>query len=263
MRLKEKVAIVTGGASGIGAGIVKGFLREGARVAIVDLNGKSAAQMAETLSAGAADEAPRAIGIAADVTSVAEVRRMAETVAEAFGGIDILVNNAGARIIKSFMDHTAEDWHRMIDINLTGPFYCSQAVVPHMARRGGGKIIHLASIASFLGRPGRVAYVAAKSGVLGLTKAMAADLSPLNIRVNAIAPGAISTPFNAMFAEDPESGPAWARENYIGRWGQPDDVAHAAIFLASSESDYMTGADIKVDGGWTAAKARSGEEVVG
>lgn len=257
MRLQNKVAVVTGGASGIGATICRTFVEEGARVAVVDINGKEAASLAAELANGS--QSPSAIGIDADVTDADAVERMAERVVEAFGGIDILVNNAGARCIKSFLDHTPADWQRMIDINLTGPFLCSRAVVPYLTKRGGGRVINLASIASFMGRPDRVAYVAAKTGILGLTRAMAVDLADAGIRVNAIAPGMIATPFNAMFANDPETGPKWAKENFVGRWGAPEDIAHAAVFLASDHSDFITGADIKVDGGWLAAKARGGE----
>ena len=184
---------------------------------------------------------------------------MIEAVIAEHGRIDILVNNAGARFIKGFMQHTEEDWNKMIQINLTGPFLCARAVVPHMLMAGKGKIINLASIASFMGRPNRCAYVAAKTGLLGLTRAMAADMAGKNIRVNAIAPGMIASPFNQSFAESDDTGPAWAEENLVGRWGQPADIAGAAVFLASDESDFVTGAEIKVDGGWLGARSRSGE----
>ncbi len=259
MRLKGKVAIVTGGASGIGEAICRKFIEQGAQVAVVDIDAEKAAELAKSLAGSERGTSARAIGLTADITKPDDAIAMAGLAADAFGGIDILINNAGARIIKSFLDHTPEDWQRMIDINLTGPFLCSHAVVPYMKKRGRGKIVNLASIASFMGRPDRVAYVAAKTGVLGLTRAMAVDLGGAGIRVNAIAPGMIATPFNAMFAEDPEMGPMWAKENFVGRWGTGADIANAAVFLASEESDYMTGAEIKVDGGWLAAKARGGE----
>jgi NAD(P)-dependent dehydrogenase (short-subunit alcohol dehydrogenase family) len=180
-------------------------------------------------------------------------------VASECGRIDVLVNNAGRRIIKGFLEHTKEDWDQMLAINLTGPFLCAQAVLPHMLKAGKGKIINLASIASFMGRPDRVGYVAAKSGLMGLTRAMAVDMAGRNIYVNALAPGLIASPFNMSFAKDEATGPTWGKENLVGRWGQPDDVAGAAVFLACDESDFVNGAEIKIDGGWLAAKTRAGE----
>jgi len=257
VRLENKIAVVTGGGSGIGLGICQAFVRQGAKVAVVDMDGAKADAAARLIADG---KPGTAIGVTADVTDPDAVTAMADTVIDAFGRVDVLVNNAGARCIKSFLDHDLDDWNRMIGINLTGPFLCSRALVPYMIGQGSGAVIHLASIASFMGRPDRVAYVAAKTGVLGLTRAMAVDLGGTGVRVNAIAPGMIATPFNAMFADDPETGPRWARENCVGRWGTPEDIANAAVFLASDESAFMTGADIKVDGGWLAAKIRGGED---
>ena len=169
------------------------------------------------------------------------------------------MNNVGVRIVKPFLDHTDEDWNTMIATNLTGPFLCSRAVVPYMRRAGRGRIINTASIASFVGRPNRVAYVSAKSGLLGMTRAMAIDLGEMGITVNAIAPGSIDSPMNAAQAQDTNND--WGKETPIGRWGTAEDVANAAVFLALDESSYITGADIKVDGGWVSSKARAGELV--
>ena len=147
----------------------------------------------------------------------------------------------------------------MIATNLTGPFLCSRAVVPYMQHARRGRIINTASIASFVGRPNRVAYVSAKSGLLGMTRAMAIDLGEMGITVNAIAPGSIDSPMNAAQARDTNND--WGKETPIGRWGTAEDVANAAVFLALDESSYITGADIKVDGGWVSSKARAGELV--
>lgn len=258
MRLENTVAIVTGGGKGIGAAICAGFSREGASVVVADIDLAAAQEVAESLK----QTGGSASFVEVDVADAKSTARMAESVLEEYGRIDVLVNNAGARIIKGLMQHTLDDWERMIRINLTGPFLCAQAVLPHMVGRGSGRIVNLASIASFMGRPNRCAYVAAKSGVLGLTRAMAADLAGKNIRVNAIAPGMIASPFNQSFAEASDTGPAWAEENLIGRWGQPEDIVGAAVFLASDDSSFVTGAEIKVEGGWLGARSRSGEKPI-
>lgn len=174
-----------------------------------------------------------------------------------FGRIDVLVSNAGVRLIKPFLEHTLEDWNRMLSINLTGHFLAARAVAPAMLEQGKGKIIINASIASFVGRPNRVAYCAAKAGALGLVRAMAMDLRHRDICVNALIPGSIATPLNADAAGDP--GVDWGRETLAGRWGTGEDIARAAAFLASDDADYITGAELKVDGGWLAARARDGE----
>lgn len=255
MRLENKIAIVTGGGNGIGAAICEAFSREGATVIVADVDLPAAERIAQSLRQSGGATAAQSV----DVTSPDSVHGMAEAVLSGHGRIDILVNNAGARIIKGLMQHSLQDWDRMLQVNLTGPFLCSQAVLPDMVKRGSGNIINVASIASFMGRPNRVAYVAAKTGVLGLTRAMAADLAGKNIRVNAIAPGMIASPFNQTFAENSETGPAWAQENLIGRWGQPTDISGAAVFLASEEAGFITGAEIKIEGGWLGARSRSGE----
>lgn len=255
MKLDGKVAIVTGGGKGIGEAISHAYAEEGATVVIADIDREAADRTQETIAA----KGGKASAMAVDVAESASIKTMVDTTVSEHGRIDVLVNNAGVRFIKGFLQHSEDDWNKMLQINLTGPFLCAQAVVPHMLAGGGGRIINLASIASFMGRPNRCAYVAAKTGLLGLTRAMAADMAGKNIRVNAIAPGMIASPFNQSFAEADDTGPAWAQENLIGRWGQPQDIAGAAVFLASDDSGFVNGAEIKVDGGWLSARSRSGE----
>jgi len=250
MRLKGKVAIVTGGASGIGKAMCKAFAAEGANVVVVDIDEQKGKEAAKEI-------AGQSTSLQADVTSSASMNKMAEEVDRQFGRIDILVNNVGVRITKPFLDHTDADWNTMIQTNLTGPFLCSRAVVPFMKRAGKGRIINTASIASFVGRPNRVAYVSAKAGLLGMTRAMAIDLGPMGITCNAIAPGSINSPMNAAQAADAEHD--WGKETPMGRWGTAEDIANAAVFLALDESSYITGAELKVDGGWVSTKARAGE----
>lgn len=250
MRLKDKVAIVTGGASGIGKAMCKALAAEGANVVVVDLDGEKGKAAAQEIGG-------KSISLQADVTSSASMNKMAEEVDRQFRRIDILVNNVGVRITKPFLDHTDADWNTMIQTNLTGPFLCSRAVVPFMKRAGKGRVINTASIASFVGRPNRVAYVSAKAGLLGMTRAMAIDLGPMGITCNAIAPGSINSPMNATQAADAEHD--WGKETPMGRWGTAEDIANAAVFLALDESSYITGAELKVDGGWVSTKARAGE----
>jgi NAD(P)-dependent dehydrogenase (short-subunit alcohol dehydrogenase family) len=255
MKLEDKVAIVTGGGSGIGHGISELFASEGAKVAVADINKDNAQGVVEQINANGGV----AMAVEVDVANGDSVRAMAAAVAGAFGGIDVLVNNAGSRCIKTFLDHSEDDWHKMIGINLTAHFLCGQAVVPHMIAVGGGKIVNVASIAGHVGRPDRVAYCAAKGGVLAFTRAFATDMSGKNIFVNSISPGSIHTAMNASYAED--DAVDWGGETLIKRWGQPNDVASAALFLASEASTFITGIDVRVDGGWLSGRARDGESI--
>lgn len=255
MRLEGKKAVVTGGAMGIGRAIALAYAQEGASVAVADLQKEGA----EETALMAAALGGTAFALTADIGNSADVTKMATVIEERFGTVDILANNAGSRIVKSFLDHSEEEWRRMLDVNLTGHFLVCKAVVPMMLKAGGGHIVNTCSIASVQGRPNRIGYCAAKGGFLTFTKALAADLSDKNIRVNALAPGMIETPMNQALADDPEIGSSWNNENLVGRWGQPEDVAKAAVFLASADADFITGATIQVDGGSISAFVRAGE----
>tara|TARA_Y100001960_G_C14633323_1_gene806937 strand:+ start:211 stop:981 length:771 start_codon:yes stop_codon:yes gene_type:complete len=252
MRLKNKVAVITGAGSGIGSAIAKNFIEEGATVALFDVDLASADSLAAELG-------DRAAAFQADVTKLDQLERAADAVRDQFGGIDALVNNAGIRIVKSFENHTEEDWRRILDVNLTGQFLTAKAVVPHMICRGKGKMVNVASIAGIGGRPNRVAYVAAKFGIVGMTRALAMDLSVHKICVNALCPSMIASPLNLSLAEDGNIGPQWAKDNLAGRWGQPEDVAKVAVFLASDDADYITGSEYRVDGGEATGLIRAGE----
>ena len=255
MRLQDKSAVITGAASGIGRAIALKFAHEGAAVMAADLDSKAVTDLADEIEA----DGGSAIGIGADITKRVEIDAMVAAVIERFGCIDVLVNNAGSRIIKPFLEHTEEDWRRMLDVNLTGHFLCCQAVIPHMLEAGGGRIINMASIASYVGRPNRAGYVAAKGGLLSFTRALAADMAGKNVTVNALAPGLIVSAMNRDFTEDPVLREAWNAENLTGRWGEPEDVAGVAAFLASDDAGFITGETITVDGGSIAALVRKGE----
>ncbi len=255
MRLQGKSAIVTGAGSGIGRAIAFKLAREGAGVVTADIDRDAARSIADAIQS----EGGAAIGVAADITRRAEVDAMAAATVEQFGKIDILVNNAGSRIIKPFLEHSEADWRRMLDINLTGHFLCCQAVIPHMLEAGSGRIVNMASIASSVGRPNRIGYVAAKGGLMAMTRALAADMAGKNITVNALAPGMIASPMNRGFKDDENYGDNWNGENLVRRWGEPEDVAGVAAFLASDEAAFITGETVTVDGGSIAALVRQGE----
>ncbi len=255
MKLLNKVAIVTGGGKGIGEEICLGLGKEGAKIVVADLDKDNSINVVKKIIQNYGD----AHYVETDVSSEESVKNLILETINRYNQIDILINNAGIRHVKKLEDHNLSDWNEMISVNLTGPFICCQAVIPQMKKIGKGKIINFGSIASFMGRPDRVGYVAAKSGILGLTRALAIDLKGTNINVNTICPGLISTPFNKKYAEDPTHGEQWGKETIVGRWGLPSDVVGAAVFLSSDESDFINGSEIKIDGGWLAAKTREGE----
>ena len=255
MRLANKHALVTGSAGGIGRAIAIAYAREGAKVAVADYNEAGAKETASLIEKAGGT----AFAIGVDISNSGQVAAMAKEVEARFGTVEVLANNAGARVVKPFLEHTEEDWRRMLDINLTGHFLVCKAIVPLMLKAGGGHIVNTCSIASVQGRPNRIGYCAAKGGFLTFTKALAADMCDKNIRVNALLPGMIETPMNQALADDPEIGTRWNSENLVGRWGQPEDIAKAAVFLASDDSDFMTGAGLNLDGGSISALVRSGE----
>jgi len=249
MRLKDKVAIITGSAAGIGAAAAEIFVREGARVLLADRNGAGAAKLAGRLGAHAAS-------IEIDVSSNVDTKRMVDTAVERFGQLDILVNNAGYGIPGTVVNTEEADWDALMAVNLKGVFLCCKHAIPVMAARGGGAIVNTASNVATVGILDRAAYVASKGGVAALTKAMALDHAEQNIRVNCVAPGVTwSTYFDKMVAEhpDPETFKAKLRaRSPLNRWAQPVEIANTILFLASDEASFATGAMFTVDGGMTA-----------
>jgi glucose 1-dehydrogenase len=248
MRLNGRVALVTGGASGNGRGIARGFGREGAWIGILDQNDPGAAQVAEEI----ASEGGRALALRGDVTSPASVQAAVKAIEGEWGRLNILVNNAGVGTLFPFLDTDPAEWDHVLDTNLRGVLLCTYYAGQLMRASGGGSIINITSQLSELGLPGRAVYCASKGGVRMFTKCLALDVARFGIRVNAIAPGVVRTPMNEARLQDPEYL-AWFQNRIpLGRVGAPDDLIGAAVFLASDDSAYVTGTSIFVDGGYTA-----------
>ncbi len=248
VRLEGKIAIVTGGARGIGLAIMRALVREGAAVVIADVNRDGA----QTAAAGIQEQGGRAVSIVVDVADPTSVADMVSAAKDAFGRIDILVNNAGIGGNTPFLETSLDEWNRIISINLTGAFLVAQAVAREMVGNGGGKIINIASLSGQRGGNGRAAYGSAKAGLELLTKVMAVELAQHGINVNNIAPGAIDTEM-AKFAHDEATRAAYNYLIPMGRYGTPDEIADAAVFLCSDESRYVHGHTLNVDGGFRAA----------
>jgi NAD(P)-dependent dehydrogenase (short-subunit alcohol dehydrogenase family) len=246
MRLKDKVAIVTGAGSGNGAAIAAGLAREGARVVFADLNREPAEMGAQA----ARDTGGRALSLTLDVSDPASVAAGVERVVGEFGTIDILVNNAGIITRAPFLEVSGEEWDRVMAVNAKGVFLCSQAVARHMAERKSGAIVNITSFSAFVATPNVAHYGASKGAVHMLTKHMALDLAQFNIRVNAVAPGVIETNMNRDRLANPTQREASLQRILLGRVGSPEDLVGAVVYLASEDAAYVTGTTIHVDGGW-------------
>jgi 2-deoxy-D-gluconate 3-dehydrogenase len=248
--LRGKVALVTGGNGGIGLGIARGLAQAGADVAIA---GRNAAKHSAAVDA-LAGLGGQAIGIIADVTDAADVRRMVAETAERLGGLDILIANAGMNIRKAPQDYTIEEWHQIVNTNLTSVFACCQAVYPEMQRRGGGKIVTIGSMTSLFGFDIASVYAATKGAVVQLTQSLAMAWAKDNIQVNSILPGWIETDLNkgARLAANGLQARVVQRTP-AARWGQPGDLAGAAVFFSSRASDFVTGTALPVDGGFSSS----------
>jgi glucose 1-dehydrogenase len=247
MRLQGQVAIVTGAGGGIGKGIVLRLAEEGADVVLVDLDREASQNVARK----AEEYGRRTLVLGTNVTSPESVAGMVAQTLEWAGHIDILVNNAGVEIIRPVFEISEADWDKTIDVNLKGAWLCSQAVARAMAQaQRGGRIISIGSIMSEMPTPGEPHYAASKGGILMLTRALALDLAPYNINVNAIGPGVVKNGLSTRGClSDPASAESMRARIPLRRFGSPRDIGHAAVFLASEEASYVTGVILYVDGG--------------
>jgi NAD(P)-dependent dehydrogenase (short-subunit alcohol dehydrogenase family) len=245
MRLANKIAIISGGGSGIGRAIALAFAREGAQVAICGRDRNKLDPLAEQIGTAC-------MPIVGDVSISKQVDLAVRIVMQHFGRITTVVNNAGVLVAGTAESLSDDDWEHTFNVNVRGTWLLSRAALPHLRQSGGGSIINIGSVLSLVGARNRAAYAASKAAVLGLTRAMALDHAGENIRVNCICPGMVETEMIAPFNADPAARSPRLALHPLGRFGQPEDIAGLAVFLASDESAWVTGTAFPVDGGYTA-----------
>jgi NAD(P)-dependent dehydrogenase (short-subunit alcohol dehydrogenase family) len=249
--LSNKVAIVTGARRGIGRGIALALAKAGADVVVSDLNLEDCQKVVEEIEA----LGRKGLAVKCDVTQISEVDQLVQKTVDELGKLDILVNNAGIVEFKPFLELTEDDWDKVLEVNLKGYFLCAQAAAKEMVKNNGGRIVNIASIASGqvgIGYPQIAHYCASKGGITALTEALALELSPQGINVNAIGPGVIETEMTKGMLGDEQTKQGILMRVPKKRVGRPEDIGAAAVFFASDEADYITGATLFVDGGWLA-----------
>ena len=248
MRLQNKIAIITGAGSGIGRGIALSFIKEGAKVVVADWSDEGGKETVKQIEKAGG----KAVFVKTDVSKAVDIEQMAKTCLDKFGRVDILVNNAGIYRAYNLHEMSEEDWDKIIDVNLKSVFLGSKRAISEMLKQGQGKIINIASIAGLVGFAQSGAYCASKGGIIALTREMALEYAPKKINVNCIAPGVIKTAMTKDMLVDPATKQFLESFTPYPRLGEPEDIALAAVYLASGESDFVNGHVLVVDGGWIA-----------